>query len=344
MSLSQQRAPDSSTMTLPASPQAQSNASVSGMNSIYSAVIKVFRGEGLQMNELYFLNESIRWLLKTEMGSFYEEYFQNQLLNKGLRSILEEVQLHEGEGQLFFLADIWIRFFSEILPTLQAIFYPLQGHEFTVKQMALLAFRDLVLMKLPLEELLQTNLSLLPTSITQMLLVLQASLSLPHRHSHEHKCKLYHGFLHLLFCDCSYIQGVHEPRGPSMEYFRLEKMLEMVVSPYLWNCKHKNYEEEIRESKPLIQPEIRITQHISHVSLLTPLLEQEEEGHVARGSSLQRRSVSNGRSVITDMQLLTVTSRMHSGLEEACGTIDEMREKNKRDRSQGNSAFGSQSC
>lgn len=106
--------------------------------------------------------------------------------------------------------------------------------------MALLAFRDLVLMKLPLEELLQTNLSLLPTSITQMLLVLQASLSLPHRHSHEHKCKLYHGFLHLLFCDCSYIQGVHEPRGPSMEYFRLEKMLEMVVSPYLWNCKHKS--------------------------------------------------------------------------------------------------------
>ncbi|XP_026793486.1 proline-rich protein 5-like isoform X1 [Pangasianodon hypophthalmus] len=311
MSLSQQRVPGSSTVTLPALPQAQSNSSVNDMNSIYSAVIKVFRGEGLQMNELYFLNQSIRWLLKTEMGSFIEEYFQNQLLNKGLRSILEEVQLYEGEDQLFFLADVWIRFFSEILPTLQAIFYPLQGHEFTVRQMALLAFRDLVLMRLPLEELLHTNLSLLPTSIRQMLLVLQ---------------------------------GVHEPRGPSMEYFRLEKMLEMVVSPYLWNCKHKSYEEEIRERKHLIQPEIRITQHISEVSLLTPLLEQEGEGHMERGNSLRRHSVSDGRSVITDMQLLTVTSRMHSGSEEACGTNDEMRKKDKRDRSQVSPTFESQSC
>ncbi|KAK3528410.1 hypothetical protein QTP86_034226 [Hemibagrus guttatus] len=207
MSSSQQRVSGSSTMTLPPLSQPQSNSSFSDMNSIYSAVIKVFRGEGLQTNELYFLNERIRWLLKTEMGSFIEEYFQNQLLNKGFKSILEEVQLYEGEDQLFFLAEVWIRFFSEILPTLQAIFYPLQGHEFTVRQMALLTFRDTVLMRLPLEELLPTNLSLLPTSIRQMLLILQ---------------------------------GVHEPRGPSMEYFRLEKMLEMVVSPFLWNCKQKS--------------------------------------------------------------------------------------------------------
>lgn len=294
MSLSQQRVPSSSTVTLPALPQAQSNSSVSDMNSIYSAVIKVFRGKGLQMNELYFLNESIRWLLKTEMGSLIEEYFQNQLLIEGLRSILEEVQLYE-----------------EILPTLQAIFYPLQGHEFTVRQMALLAFRDLVLMRLPMEELLPTNTSLLPTPITQMLLVLQ---------------------------------GVHEPRGPSMEYFRLEKMLEMVVSPYLWNCKHKSYEEEIRESKHLIQPEIRITQHISEVSLLTPLLEQEGEGHVERGSSLRRHSVSDGRSFINNMQLLAVTSRTHSGLEDAHGTTDEMRERDKRDHCRVNPTFQSHSC
>ncbi|KAM9494840.1 proline-rich protein 5-like isoform 1-T2 [Clarias gariepinus] len=311
MSLSHQRIPGSSTVTLPALSQAQSNSNVSDMNRIYSAVIKVFQGEGLQMNELYFLNERIRWLLKTEMGSFIEEYFQNQLLNKALRSISEEVQLYKGQHQIFFLADVWIRFFSEILPTLQAIFYPLQGHDFTVRQMALLAFRDLVLMKIPLEELLLTNLSLLPASITQMLLVLQ---------------------------------GVHEPRGTSTEYFRLEKMLEMVVSPYLWNCKHKNYEEEIRQSKRLIQPEIRITQHISQVSLLTPLLEQDGEGYSERGSSLRRHSISNGRSIITDMQLLTVTSRMHSGLEEPCETIDEMRGKDNRALSQVSPTFESKSC
>ncbi|XP_026992702.1 proline-rich protein 5-like [Tachysurus fulvidraco] len=310
MSSSQQRVPGSGNVTLPALPQPQSKSSVSDMNSIYSAVIKVFRGEGLQKNELYSLNESIRWLLKTEMGSFIEEYFQNQLLNKGFRSILEEVQLHEGKDQLFFLADVWIKFFSEILPTLQAIFYPLQGHEFTVRQMALLAFRDLVLMRLPLEELLPTNLSLLPTSIRQMLLILQ---------------------------------GVHESRGPSMEYCRLEKMLEMVVSPYLWNCKQKRFDEKIKERAHLIQPEIKITQFISEVSLLTPLLELDGEGHVEKGSSLRRRSSSDGRSGITDMELLTVTNMMQSGLEKACLTINEVREENKRDRSRVSHTFESKS-
>ncbi|KAK2819780.1 hypothetical protein Q7C36_021426 [Tachysurus vachellii] len=310
MSSSQQRVPGSGTVTLPALPQPQSKTSVSDMNSIYSAVIKVFRGEGLQKNELYSLNERIRWLLKTEMGSFIEEYFQNQLLIKGFRSILEEVQLHEGKDQLFFLADVWIKFFSEILPTLQAIFYPLQGHEFTVRQMALLAFRDLVLMRLPLEELLPTNLSLLPTSIRQMLLILQ---------------------------------GVHESRGPSMEYFRLEKMLEMVVSPYLWNCKQKRYDEKIKEHAHLIQPEIKITQFISEVSLLTPLLELEGEGHLEKGSSLRRRSLSDDRSGITDMELLTVTNMMQSGLEKSCLTINEVREENKRDCSRVSHTFESKS-
>lgn len=105
-----------------------------------------------------------------------------------------------------------------------------------------------------------------------------------------------------------------------------------------------DYEEKIRQSKRLIQPEIRITQHISQVSLLTPLLEQDGEGYSERGSSLRRHSISNGRSIITDMQLLTVTSRMHSGLEEPCETIDEMRGKDNRALSQVSPTFESKSC
>lgn len=104
------------------------------------------------------------------------------------------------------------------------------------------------------------------------------------------------------------------------------------------------YEDDVRESKHLIQPEIRITQHISEASLLTPLLEQEGEGHVERGSSLRRHSVSDGRFVTTDMQLLTVTSRAYSGLDEACGTIKKMREKVKWACSQVSPTFKSQSC
>ncbi|KAL7833552.1 hypothetical protein AOLI_G00285120 [Acnodon oligacanthus] len=318
-------------MPLPLLPQLQAGSStlqdstVSDMNSIYSAVIKVFRGEGLRMNELYSLNESIRWLLKTEMGSFIKEYFQvhsifsswrqhsgpkrNQLLHKGLRFILEEVLLYEGESQLFFLADVWLRFFSEILPTLQAIFYPLQGQELTVRQMALLAFRDLVLMRVPLEDLLPTNLSLLPTSIRQMLLVLQ---------------------------------GVHEPRGPSVEYCRLEKMLEMVVSPYLWNSKHKSNAEQTKETRHFIQPEIKITQHISESSLLSPLMEQDGEMYPDRGASLRRHTVAKSLSSMSNMQL-SVTDRRHCGLE-SYKTIDKIREHNREISLKGVTHFESQSC
>ncbi|KAL7831031.1 hypothetical protein SRHO_G00305330 [Serrasalmus rhombeus] len=305
-----------SSMPLPLLPQLQAgsstlqDSSVSDMNSIYSAVIKVFQGEGLQMNELYSLNESIRWLLKTEMGSFIKEYFQNQLLNKGLRFILEEVLLYEGESQLFFLADVWLRFFSEILPTLQAIFYPLQGQELTVRQMSLLAFRDLVLMRVPLEDLLPTNLSLLPTSIRQMLLVLQ---------------------------------GVHGPRGPSVEYYRLEKMLEMVVSPYLWNSKHKSNAEQTKETRHFIQPEIKITQHISESSLLSPLMEQDGEMYPDRGASLRRHTVANSLSSMSNMQL-SVTDRRHCGLVESYETTDEIREHNRDISLKAVTHFESQSC
>ncbi len=52
-----------------------------------------------------------------------------------------------------------------------------RGRSLTVRQMALLGFRDLVLMQLSLGDLLQKNLSLVPASITQMLLVLQVNVT-----------------------------------------------------------------------------------------------------------------------------------------------------------------------
>ncbi|XP_035498559.2 proline-rich protein 5-like isoform X3 [Scophthalmus maximus] len=143
---------------------------------VQSAVIKVFQGGALQTNELFTLNESIRWLLKTEMGSFITDYFQNQLLTRGLSDVLDQILLHSGDARLVVLGDVWDRFFTETLPTLQAIFYPVQGQELTVRQMALLAFRDLVLLKLHLEETLGAAASV-PLSVTQMLLVLQSPVT-----------------------------------------------------------------------------------------------------------------------------------------------------------------------
>ncbi|XP_064786685.1 proline-rich protein 5-like [Oncorhynchus masou masou] len=267
--------------------QQLSNTSV--WNSVQTAVIKVFQGGGLQANELYTLNESIRWLLKTELGSFITEYFQNQLLTKGLSHILEKIRLYEGDSQLLILSEMWVRFFTGILPTLQAIFYPVQGQELTIRQMALLGFRDLVLLKLSLEDLLP--IATVPPAITQMLLILQ---------------------------------GIHESNGPSQEYYQLEGLVETVISPYLGNVLHVSNTNCFVECRaPLsrlrgvAQPEITVTHHhASDSSSLAPLVEQEGESYLEKVGGVRRHTVANAHS---DIRLLSASGRMQPGMEEDSG-------------------------
>lgn len=238
-----------------------SNTSV--WNSVQSAVMKVFQGGPLQPNELYTLNESIRWLLKTEMGSFITDYFQNQLLTRGLSEVLDQILLSSGEEQLAALSVVWERFFTETLPTLQAIFYPVQGQELSVRQMALLAFRDLVLLKLHLEDTLETA-DCIPPAITQMLLVLQ---------------------------------GIHDCGAPTQEYFQLERLVEMVVSPYLSNISPSTH-QLILESRALrsssSHPEITVTQVLtaSDSACLAPLAEQEGEAYLEKSGGVRRHTVA----------------------------------------------------
>ncbi|NXB89418.1 PRR5L protein, partial [Vidua chalybeata] len=183
--------------------QAMQLSSNSAWNSVQTAVINVFKGGGLQSNELYTLNENIRRLLKSELGSFITDYFQNQLLAKGLLFLEEKIKLCEGEDRIDVLSEIWDHYFTETLPTLQAIFYPVQGQELTIRQIALLGFRDFVLLKVKMEEILPLVQTKVPASIVQMLLILQS---------------------------------VHEPTGPTEGYLQLEELVKQVVSPFLGLC------------------------------------------------------------------------------------------------------------
>ncbi|KAJ7998240.1 hypothetical protein DPEC_G00220540 [Dallia pectoralis] len=269
-------------------PSASSSPSLSNTsvwNSVQTAVIKVFEGGGLQTNELFTLNESIRWLLKTELGSFITEYFQNQLVTKGLLYILEKIQLYEVDCQLLILSEMWLRFFTETLPTLQAIFYPVQGQELTVRQIALLGFRDLVLLKLSLSDILP--IATVPPAITQMLLILQ---------------------------------GIHEPNGHGQEYYQLEGLVEIVISPYLGNVLHVSNSGCFIECRaPLSRKggrarlEISVTHHhASDSSSLAPLVEQEGEAYLEKSGGVRRHTVANAHS---DIRLLSASGRMHSGME-----------------------------
>ncbi|XP_009327953.1 PREDICTED: proline-rich protein 5-like [Pygoscelis adeliae] len=269
--------------------QALQLSSNSAWNSVQTAVINVFKGGGLQNNELYTLNENIRRLLKSELGSFITDYFQNQLLAKGLLFIEEKVKLCEGEDRIDVLSEIWDHYFTETLPTLQAIFYPVQGQELTIRQIALLGFRDLVLLKVKLEEILPLVQTKLPASIVQMLLILQS---------------------------------VHEPTGPSEGYVQLEELVKQVVSPYLGLCEDHSFSGStygLARRYSRSRPKTGVLNYSSPVvtsrqpseMALTPLTEQEGEAYLEKCGSIRRHTVANAHS---DIQLLAMASMMHTGM------------------------------
>ncbi|GAB5577727.1 proline-rich protein 5-like isoform X1 [Prionailurus iriomotensis] len=290
--------------------QALQLSSSSAWNSVQTAVINVFKGGGLQSNELYALNENIRTklaklvrklqerLLKSELGSFITDYFQNQLLAKGLLFVEEKIKLCEGENRIEVLAEVWDHFFTETLPTLQAIFYPVQGQELTIRQISLLGFRDLVLLKVKPGDLLLAR-SQPPSSIVQMLLVLQVS--------------------------------VHEPTGPSEGYLQLEELVKQVVSPFLGISEDRGVSGPafmLARRPSRVRPKVAVLNYASptatvsrppNETALTPLTEQEGEAYLEKCGSVRRHTVANAHS---DIQLLAMATMMHSGLGEEPGGED----------------------
>nr|XP_019817509.1 PREDICTED: proline-rich protein 5 isoform X3 [Bos indicus] len=69
-------------------------------DSIHNGVIAVFQRKGLPDQELFSLNEGVRQLLKTELGSFFTEYLQNQLLTKGMVILRDKIRFYEEAAGL----------------------------------------------------------------------------------------------------------------------------------------------------------------------------------------------------------------------------------------------------
>uniref|UniRef100_A0A3Q3QWC7 Proline rich 5a (renal) n=1 Tax=Monopterus albus TaxID=43700 RepID=A0A3Q3QWC7_MONAL len=243
-------------------------------NSIQNAVISVFQRKNLGENELYTLNESVRQLLKTELGSFVTEYLQNQLLTKGMVILRDKIRFYEGQKLLDSLADTWDFFFCDVLSMLQAIFYPVQGKEPSVRQLALLYFRNIIALNLKLDEALSRPRARVPPSIIQMLLILQ---------------------------------GVHESKGVTSDYLRLESLIQKVVSPYLGthglysrdessnsHCSSCLLEKRLQHSWPSKPGAKNPVVHSKsyNVSMLTPVVEYDIDLFTGAGTGIRRHSVS----------------------------------------------------
>uniref|UniRef100_A0A3Q1ECI3 Proline rich 5 n=1 Tax=Acanthochromis polyacanthus TaxID=80966 RepID=A0A3Q1ECI3_9TELE len=267
-------------------------------NGIHNAVISVFQRKDLGENELYTLNEGVRQLLKTELGSFFTEYLQNQLLTKGMVILRDKIRYYEGQKLLDSLAETWDFFFCDVLSMLQAIFYPVQGKEPSVRQLALLHFRNIITLNLKLDEALSRPRARVPPSIIQMLLILQ---------------------------------GVHESKGVTDDYLRLESLIQKVVSPYLGthglysrdgssnlHCSSCLLEKRLQRSlyaKPgnsttTKNPVVRSKSY--NVPMLTPVVEYDIDLSTGGGTGIRRHSVSEMTSCVEESEDTRCTGSLMS--------------------------------
>ncbi|XP_056604939.1 proline-rich protein 5 isoform X2 [Triplophysa dalaica] len=251
-------------------------------NRIHNAVIAVFQRRNLAENELYTLNEGVRQLLKTELGSFFTEYLQNQLLTKGMVILRDKIRFYEGQKLLDCLAETWDFFFCDVLSTLQAVFYPVQGKDPSVRQLALLHFRNIITLNIKLEDALMRPRARIPPSIIQMLLVLQ---------------------------------GVHECKGASSDYLKLESLVQKVVSPYLGthglfssdgsvtqcSCllEKRLHRHSLRSiDSPVKNPVVRSKSY--NMPILMPVAEYVSESSAGGNVSIRRHSVCQMTSCVEE--------------------------------------------
>ena len=98
--------------------------------SIQATVTRLFQLRKLPdpelATELPILNDKLSQLCHSEVGPFLGEFYQNQILKKCMIILRQELVEERGEALIRKLASLWTQFYTSILPTLQAIFAPVQ--------------------------------------------------------------------------------------------------------------------------------------------------------------------------------------------------------------------------
>ncbi|KAF1657555.1 Proline-rich protein 5, partial [Aptenodytes patagonicus] len=267
-------------------------------NSIHNGVIAVFQRKGLPDHELYNLNEGVRQLLKTELGSFFTEYLQNQLLTKGMVILRDKIRFYEGNLDFsmaiydFLAEDFETHFHTPHNPS--CFVSVSKGKEPSVRQLALLHFRNIITLNIKLEDALSRSRARVPPSIIQMLLILQ---------------------------------GVHESKGVTEDYLKLESLIQKVVSPYLGTYGLYSSDGPFTHSSCILEkrffrrsksgdilaknPVVRSKSYNN--PLLTPVAEYETEGMAANGTGIRRHSVSEMTSCLELQGYSNLTTIMDNG-------------------------------
>lgn len=176
------REPGVSSFQRPRSPTLDRKISAAARNedwvAISTAVTTLFHRKKLENFELYSLTEKVK-SVKGDIGpDMICILYKESILMKGMIILREDVKEKTGTTLLEKLADIWKHFFCEVLPLLQAVFHhltPPDGQ--SLRDIALVSFRDIVLLKTKLQEAFEGDTSVhVPPRIIQMLLVIQVQI------------------------------------------------------------------------------------------------------------------------------------------------------------------------
>nr|XP_034334164.1 proline-rich protein 5 isoform X2 [Crassostrea gigas]XP_034334165.1 proline-rich protein 5 isoform X2 [Crassostrea gigas]XP_034334166.1 proline-rich protein 5 isoform X2 [Crassostrea gigas]XP_034334167.1 proline-rich protein 5 isoform X2 [Crassostrea gigas] len=198
------------------------------LESIQVAIVQLFQKKPLQECELVQIQDSVRNLVESEAGPLIYDFFKDKLLKKGMVILREFMKNDLGLVLLKKMSDQWNYFYTQILPTLQAMLYPLPNKDVSIRKVTMLEFRDVVVLKVGIEDTLNSVAREdVPTQIIQMFLVLQ---------------------------------GIHDGFPPSENYARLERLAAKVINPYLGFFGF--YEGS---SKPTIESSLKPTTKVKHL-------------------------------------------------------------------------------
>ncbi|RDD45850.1 Proline-rich protein 5-like [Trichoplax sp. H2] len=188
--------------------------------SIVASITTLFQKRSSSYISFDQVLEKVRLILNSETGNLLYDYYQDHLLKKGMIILREEVKDLTGDELLKKLVILWNQFFVDILPALQILFHPIQTRHLSIRQVALVSFRDILLLKTKIEETILLEIATITPSIQQMLLVLLS---------------------------------VHDKSPPNEEYIRLEKMAAKVVKPYMPVSYRSNNLDTVTPDNPYLR-------------------------------------------------------------------------------------------
>ena len=110
-----------------------------------------------------------------ESGDPVFELCQESILKRGMIILREDIKEKHGKTLLNKLADVWVRFYGNLLPMLQIIFHMMTSRGLNIRLLTLQNFRDVVLLKTEAKEAISAYPHDVPSPVRQMLLVLLVS-------------------------------------------------------------------------------------------------------------------------------------------------------------------------